>query len=559
MRPPGEWWKVKTAVTPDSDSEEDDDMEEAFVCTGTPDPKTYKEAMQSEDAEQWNAAMLAEFNWHLENGTWEVVELPDGQKAIGSKWVYKKKYNADGTLERYKARVVAKGFNQRPGQDYFETFASTMRQATVRIVLALAAIEDMELRSVDISYAFTNSDIDVEIYMEEPDGFKTKQGGKKIVYRLNKSLYGLKQSSRLWGETLEKVLVKLGFKKTYSDASLYIYDRDNIKIILPVFVDDITLASKSQEALDNFVIELAKHFKLRDLGPTVFLLGVEIARKREERKLYLSQRQYVINKLDEFDMADCKPVGTPMLPGLKLTKEDSPKTPEECREMENIPYINAVGSLMYLATMTRPDIAYTVGVLARFNSNPGMAHWKAVKHLFRYLKGTLDMKLEYGPDPSIGNDMFITFSDADHGGDKDCGKSTSGYMVKLGSGVVCWRSKLQQVVTRSTTEAEYIAAGAAGMEICWVQNLLKELGYTPSAPAKLYMDNQSAMSVAKNPEHHGRMKHLDLCYYWLRDQVAIKKIQPLYLKTEDMPADLLTKPLAKPQVEKLRAEMGLVI
>ena len=184
---------------------------------------------------------------------------------------------------------------------------------------------------------------------------------------------------------------------------------------------------------------------------------------------------------------------------------------------------------------------------------------QAVKHLFHYLKGTLDMKLEYGPDPSIGNDMFLTFSDADHGGDKDCGKSTSGYMVKLGSGVVCWRSKLQQVVTRSTTEAEYIAAGAAGMEICWVQNLLKKLGYTPSAPAKLYMDNQSAMSVAKNPEHHGCMKHLDLCYYWLRDQVAIKKIQPLYLKTEDMPADLLTKPLVKPQVEKLQAEIGLVI
>ena len=188
MRPPGEWWKVKTAVTPDSDSEEDDDMEEAFVCTGTPDPKTYKEAMQSEDAEQWNAAMLAEFNWHLENGTWEVIELPDGQKAIGSKWVYKKKYNADGTLEQYKARVVAKGFNQWPGQDYFETFASTMRQATVRIVLALAAIEDMKLWSVDITYAFTNSDIGVEIYMEKPDRFKTKQDGKKIVYRLNKSI-----------------------------------------------------------------------------------------------------------------------------------------------------------------------------------------------------------------------------------------------------------------------------------------------------------------------------------------------------------------------------------
>jgi hypothetical protein len=439
VRPPGEWWKVRqpTPAIPDSDSEEDDDEELANVV-GTPDPTTYREATNSEQAEKWQDAMLEEHNWHLENGTWDIVELPDGKVAIGSKWVYKTKYNADGTIERFKARVVAKGFNQRPGQDYFETFASTMRQATVQVVLALAAIEDMELRSVDISYAFTNSDIDVEIYMQQPEGFK--QGGKKYVCRLNKSLYGLKQSSRLWGETLGAVLLELGFKKTYSDASLYIYDRDNIKVIMPVFVDDITLASKSQEALDNFVAELGKHFKLRDLGETSYLLGVEITRDRTKKKWYLSQRQYIVNKLEEYGMADCKPVGTPMLPGSKLSSAQSPKTPEEKSDMENIPYISAVGSLMYLATMTRPDIAYTVGVFARFNSNPGMAHWKAVKHLFRYLKGTMDMKLEYGPDPSIGDQMFATYSDADHGGDKDCGKSTSGYMVKLGSGVVSWRS-----------------------------------------------------------------------------------------------------------------------
>ncbi|KDR64885.1 hypothetical protein GALMADRAFT_82563 [Galerina marginata CBS 339.88] len=231
-----------------------------------------------------------------------------------------------------------------------------MRQATVRIVLALAAIEDLELRSVDISYAFTNSDIDVEIYMEQPEGFK--QGGPRTVCRLNKSIYGLKQSSRLWGETLCAVLIELGFKKTYSDASLYIFDRDGIKVIMPVFVDDITLASKSKEALDNFVVELAKHFKLRDLGETKFLLGVEITRNREKRKLYLSQRQYIINKLEEFNMADCKPLGTPMLPGSKLTAQESPKTPEDKMEMQNIPYINAVGSLIYLAIMTRPDIAF---------------------------------------------------------------------------------------------------------------------------------------------------------------------------------------------------------
>ncbi len=286
-----------------------------------------------------------------------------------------------------------------------------MRAATIRIVLALAAIEDLELRSIDISYAFTNSDIDVEIYMNQPEGFR--QGGPNLVCKLHKSLYGLKQSARLWAETFAKVLYKLGFKKTYSDASLCIYDRDNVKVIMPVFVDDITLASSSKEALDKFVEEIGKHFKLRDLGETNLLLGIEITRDRKNRKLYLSQSQYVVNKLQEYGLADCKPVGTPMLPGLKLSSEQCPKTPEEILEMLNIPYISAVGSLMYLAIMTRPDIAYIVCLLARFNSNPGMAHWKAVKHLFRYLQGTKSMKLEYGPDPSMGSEMFITYSDSD--------------------------------------------------------------------------------------------------------------------------------------------------
>jgi hypothetical protein len=211
---------------------------------------------------------------------------------------------------------------------------------------------------------------------------------------------------------------------------------------------------------------------------------------------------------------------------------------------------------MYLALTTRPDIAYAAGVLARFNSNPGMAHWKAAKHLLRYLKGTAEMKLTYGPDPST-LDPFVGFSDADYGGNKDNGRSTTGYMVKIGSGAVCWSSKLQPIVTLSTTEAEYVAAVAGGKEICWMQNLLKELGYTPPMPSKLYMDNQSALTVAKNPEHHGRMKHLDLAYYWLRDTVEKGIIDPNYLQTDEMPADLLTKVLSKPKVAQFRAMMGL--
>ena len=495
VQPPGEWWKVREPTPAISDSEEeseannsdnDEDDDEQANAAGELEPSTYAQAIKGSDAMKWNEAMLEEYNAHIANGTWTIVKLPPGQMVVKSNWVYRIKHNADGSIEQFKARLVAKGFSQRPGIDYFETFASTMRHATIRVILALAAIEDLHLRSVDISHAFINSEIDTEVYMAQPLGFVQK--GPEWVCKLNKSIYGLKQSPRLWGEKLWAALKELGFRKAYSDPSLYIFDRDNIRVIVPVFVDDITLASQSADALDKFVAELAIYFKLRDLGPTSLLLGVEITRDRAKRSIHLSQKQYILNKLNEFDMADCKPVGTPMLPGLKLSSDQCPDTAEKKTEMKNIPYINAVRSLLYLALLTRPDIAFATGVLARFNSNPGMAHWNAVKHLFRYLKGTVDLKLAYGPDPSLENDRFITFCDADHGGNKDNGKSTSGYMVKLGSGVVCWSSKLQQIVTLSTTEAEYVAGVAAGKEICWLQNLLSELGYPVSAPSKLYID-----------------------------------------------------------------------
>src|SRR6185369_169428 len=403
----------------------------------------------------------------MENGTWTVEDLPEQEKAIGSKWVFKIKHNADGSIERFKARIVAKGFSQQLDFDYSETFAPTMRYSSLCTIIALAAIKGLHLRSVDISHAFLNSDLDCVVYMMQPDGFK--QGGRRKVCKLNKSLYGLKQAPRLWGEKLASIMQLLGFKRMYSDSSLYIYDRDGIKVIAPVFVDDITLACKCSKTLDKFVAELSTHFKLRDLGPTSYLLGIAIERNWDSKTIYLSQKQYVLNKLEEFGMANCKPVGTPMVPGLKLSSAQSAKIAEEQAEMENIPYMNAVGSLLYLAIMTRPDIAFAAGVLARFNSNPGIAHWKAVKHVLRYLKGTLDLKLAYSPYPEQG-DLVVTFGDADLGGNKDNGKSTSGYLIRLGTGVVDWMSKLQPIVALSSTEAEIVAGVAAGKGITWMHN-----------------------------------------------------------------------------------------
>lgn len=234
-------------------------------------------------------------------------------------------------------------------------------------------------------------------------------------------------------------------------------------VVVPVFVNDMTLVSKSKQKIAELKEELKKHFKLRDLGPTSFLLGVKIDRDRSHRVLQLSQRQYTLDVLSRCAFESCSPVSTPLNPGIKLSLSDCPKSSEEAELMRTVPYSHAVGSLMYLAISTRPDIAYAVGVLARFSSNPGTAHRAAVKHLFRYLKGTLDYKLTYAPEPSSPS-LFSTFSDADHGGCTDSGRSTGAYVVKMGTGAISWSFKLQSIVALSTTEAEYVAAVSAGAE-----------------------------------------------------------------------------------------------
>ena len=231
-----------------------------------------------------------------------------------------------------------------------------------------------------------------------------------------------------------------------------------------------------------------------------------------------------------------------MDPGLFLSSADAPRTSEEKQEMSTIPYINAVDSLMYLSTCTRPDISYMVHKLARFNTNPGIAHWKAVKHLFRYLRGTMDLVFTYSPCPH-SSELFRTYSDADHAGKLHSRKSTGGFVVMVGTGAVSWSSKLQSMVGLSSTEAEYVAGNEAGKEVMWMRNLLTEIGYTLPGPSTLFMDNNSAISVTKNPTHHSKMKHVDLRLHWLRDVVESGYLFPIHLSTHEMLADLLTKAL----------------
>jgi hypothetical protein len=518
-------------------------------------PCSFHEAMQrpSEERDHWFKAADDEIKSLVENGTFELVQLPPGKRAIGSRWVFKVKQNADGSIEQYKARFVAQGFSQHPGFDYTETFAPTPKWAALHTILAIAASEDLELESVDISSAYLNGILDKEVYVHQPEGFVDK--GDDCIWRLLKALYGLKQAGRCWHKKLNEVLEKMGFIRLTCEHSIWIYKRNNTWIIIPVFIDDMTIAAKSKDDISQVKDELCSHFKLRDLGPTSWLLGVEIKRVRSKRTLTLSQHQYILDILKCFQMSDCKPVSTPLDPSIHLSASMSPQSAVDAKFMKSVPYIQAVGALMYLAVATHPDIAFAVGVLAHFNKDPGLLHWKAVKHLMHYLKGTLDYKLTYGPSPS--SELFTTFTDADQAGNPDSGCSTSGYIVKMGTGAISWSIRLQSIVALSTTEAEFVAATSAGQEILWLRNLLTELGYKINTPSTLHFDNQSALSVAKNPEHHGCMKHLDLRFYWLRNEVERKSMNLVHLRTEVMPADIMTKALGKIKVEEMVRLIGL--
>lgn len=548
---------------PESDSDSSDDLggygEVAGLASNSEgDPRTFQEAMSRPDAAHWMEAATEEITTLVGNGTWELVELPPGKKAIPSLWVWKRKMTAQGSVERYKGRVVAKGCNQRPGQDYTDTFSPTFRAAAFRATLAAAGILDMDLRSVDISSAFTNGDLEEEIYMRQPQGFH--QGGPNVVCLLKKSLYGLKQSARQWNKKLHSVFIELGYTRLQADRSIYIYAKDDTRVIVPVYIDDITIASKSKADSDKLVHDLSQHFKLRDLGETKFILNIEVIRDRPNRSLSLSQRQYCLDILERYGMLDCNPVGTPLPPGLKLSKSMGPQSPEDAEAMRDVPYLSALGALQYLATMTRPDIAYAVSFLGRFSSNPGLQHWAALKHLLRYVKGTLGLKLTYTGNPSSPDTSvtFSTFCDASHGDCVDSGRSTGAYVTTMGGGAVGWSSKLQPIVALSSTEAEYMAAVEAGKEILWMRNILGEFGFAQEGSSPLYIDNQSAISVSKNPEHFGRMKHLDLRFFWLRDVVDAGTISPTHLPGTEQPADALTKALPLPAVKAARLRLGLV-
>jgi hypothetical protein len=517
------------------------------------EPRTLAEAMVRPDSKQWEQAIQSEYNSIISNGTWTLVKLPAGRKAIGCKWVFKVKYTATGAIEKYKARLVAKGYSQTQGIDYDETFAPVAKFNSIRVLLAIAAQEDFEIHQMDVMTAFLNADLEEDVYMAQPEGFVEK-GNEELVCKLHKSLYGLKQASRSWYHKIDGELVGLGFTRSQADHSVYSLQKDNVKIIIALYVDDLILMANDLAKLLQIKEELGKRFDMKDLGEIHYCLGIQVIRDRKKRTIQLGQAKYIENVLKRFRMEDCKPIGTPLDTNSKLTKAMAPKSDAEIEEMQSIPYQSAVGSLMYAMLGTRPDIAYVVGALSQYCSNPGPAHWNAIKRVFRYLKGTINYTLRYEGN---NKDRLVGFCDADWAGNVDDRRSTTGCAFIIAGGAVSWNSKKQATVALSSTEAEYMAATQATKEAIWLRKILTDLGYTQDQPTVIYGDNQSCIALTKNPTYHARTKHIDIQHHFVREKVEDGTIKLVFCGTEDMAADVLTKGLSRDKHGRFSNMIGL--
>nr|GEU39688.1 retrovirus-related Pol polyprotein from transposon TNT 1-94 [Tanacetum cinerariifolium] len=414
------------------------------------------------------------------------------------------------------------------------------------------ATYDLHLEQLDVKTAFLHGNLEEEIYMLRSEGFKQKRK-ENLVCRLNKSLYGLKQARRCWYKRFDSFIRSLGYNRLHADPCAY-FKRfgNNDFIILLLYVDYMLVTGPNKYRINNLKAQLVREFKMKDLGPANKILGMQIYRDRVSRKIWLSQKSYVKKILQRFNMQDCKPISTPFPTNVKLSFKMSPSSEKERMEMSRVPYASTMGSLMFAMICTRPDIAHAVGVVSRYMAKPGREHWEAVKRIFRYIKGTSDVALCFGD-----TDLIVTrYVNYDYAGDLDGSKSTTGYVFTLSGGTVSWVSKLQSVVTMSTTEAEYVTTAQANKEAVWLKMLLEELEYKQEK-ITLFCDNQSALYLARNPTFHKKTKHIRVQYHFVREKLEEGIMDMQKIHTYYNVADYLTKAINCDKFIWCRSSCGL--
>lgn len=477
------------------------------------------------------------------NDTWILVDRPANKKLVGcNKWVFKLKEGATSAEQpRFKARLVAKGFTQRAVMDFNEVFSPVVKHSSIKILLAITTALDLELDQMDVKITFLHGNLNKEFLMSQPEGFIEKGAEEKFCL-LKRSLYGLKQSPQQWYLIFNDFMLTHGYKRSQYDSCVYhrtLASGDAIYLLL--YVDDMLIACKLREEIEQLKDELSSEFEMKDLGPAKRILGMKIVRTRNERKLFLTQAYYVRKVLDRFGMLSSKSVSIPLAAHIKLSKQQEPTEEANVEYMGKIPYSNVVGSIMYAMVCTRPDIAFGVGVVSRYMGNPGKCHWEAVKWILRYLNGLVGLGIMFEGAKNTSSKV-LDYVDSNFAGDLDRRRSVTGFVFTLFGGAVSWKASLQSIVALSTTEAKYIALTEAVKEVKWLRGLVSELGLKQES-VLVCCDNSSAIQLSKNPKYHEGTKHINARMHFIREEISTGTVDVIKIASEINPADMLTKPL----------------
>ncbi|KAJ9553109.1 hypothetical protein OSB04_017154 [Centaurea solstitialis] len=444
----------------------------------------------------WFIAMQEEINQFVRLKVWRLVPRPEGKSIIDTKWIFKNKKDEDNIIVRNKARLVAKGYRQQEGIDYNETFAPVARIEAIRMFLAYAAHKDFTVYQMDVKTAFLNGVLKEEVYVSQPEGFVDKDHPDH-VYILDKALYGLKQAPRVWYDSLSQFLVESGYSKGKIDNTLFVKREGEHIMLVQIYVDDIIFGSTCPNFCDTFSKLMMTRYEMSMMGELNFFLGLQV--KQLSAGIFINQAKYIKDILKKYNLENAKIMKTPMSPSCALDSDPDGKA------VDVTTYRGMIGSLMYL-TASRPDIMFSTCLCARYQSKPKESHLKAVKRIFRYLKGTVNLGLWY---PKGSGYELTGYTDADHGGCKLDRKSTTGHIQFLGDKLVSWASKKQNCVSLSTAEAEYVAAASCCSQIIWMRTQLRDYGFKFDK-IPIYCDSKSAIAISCNPVQHTKTKHIDI-------------------------------------------------
>lgn len=524
-------------------------------------PKTYSQAIMSEDALQWHDSMEEEFNNLMKHNVFTLIpksQVPHDRKVLKGRWVYRLKHNEDGSIKRFKSRYVLKGYEQVPGRDFNDTWAPVCRHESVRILFSLAVSRNLQIGQFDIVGAFLNGELDEELYMTQVEGFESQKHPDHVA-KLNRALYGIKQGPACWNKTFTQHLRSLGFHQSQHDPCVFIGGgayREHL--YLCIYVDDALIFSSSTERIKQIMAQVEQRFEMK-IEPATNFIGFSIFRDVDYGEvnndkvnsgkvisITLSQHSYVRDVLQQFNMEDAISTNVPFQPGIDFYSDE---------EITNFPYRQAIGSLLYLSCLTRPDIAFHVSFLSRFLDKPKKVHVNAVKYILRYLKSTANLGIQFTHQND--RDLITGYSDADWATDNLDRKSVSGYVFMCNGGPISWRSQRQPIVSLSSTESEYIALSCAAQEAIWLGSFLEEFSIE-TRPIPIMVDNSSSIKLAENPMFHKRSKHIDLRFHFTRELVKKKVISVEKISTKEQLADPLTKPLQRQDLERHRKNLGLV-